>query len=278
MIPMMSTVLAIVVVLFASVSLYVALAQSKYLYFPDKTIAATPETIGLAFEDLSLKTEDGETIAGWFVPHIKDGVMATQTVLFCHGNAGDIGDRVESIRTFHRLGFNVLAFDYRGFGKSSGRPTEQGTYQDALACWDYLVDKRGQRPDSIVVFGRSLGGAVACWLAVHADPGILVLESVFSSVPDMAAKMFPFLPVRLFCRFKYDNVECVSDVHCPVMVAHSPADRTCPFEQGKRVYEAANLPKQFIEMQGGHNAGGLDVNPSYQNALLKFVKMHTGER
>ncbi len=278
MIPMMSTVLAIVVVLFASVSLYVALAQSKYLYFPDNTIAATPETIGLAFEDLSLKTEDGETIVGWFVPHIKNGVMASQTVLFCHGNAGDIGDRVESIRTFHRLGFNVLAFDYRGFGKSSGQPTEQGTYQDALACWDYLLDKRGQSPKSIIVFGRSLGGAVACWLAAHADPGALVLESVFSSVPDMAAKMFPLLPVRLFCRFKYDNVECVSDVHCPVMVAHSRTDLTCPFEQGMRVYEAANAPKQFVEMQGGHNAGGLDVNPSYQHALLKFVKMHTGER
>lgn len=268
------TVAVIVIVFFASTSLYVVFAQSKCVFVPDNHIAYTPADVGLTFETLSLSTEDDETIAGWYIPAIADESEPKQTVLFCHGNAGDIGDRVGLIRTFHRLGFNVLVFDYRGFGESSGSPSEAGTYQDVLACWDYLVDTRKLRPERIIVFGRSLGGAVACWMAAHSNPGALVLESVFSSIPAMAAETVPYLPVRLLCRIKYDNVKTIAQVKCPVLVAHSKADQMCPYKQGRRVFNAAKSPKQFVEMQGGHNTGGLDVNSHYQTELLAFVKKH----
>jgi pimeloyl-ACP methyl ester carboxylesterase len=271
---MLVTILAIVVVFFVSTSLYVAVAQAKYVYFPDRHLAATPAEAGLAFEDITLTTEDGETIKGWFVPCTKGGEPAARTILFCHGNGGDIGDRIGSLQTFARLGYNTLIFDYRGYGESTGSPTEEGTYKDALACWDYLVDERGLRPSDIIVFGRSLGGAIACWLAAHANPGALVLESVFASAPDMAAMMFPLLPTRLFCRFKYDNKTNVARVRCPVLVAHSRADTTCPYPQAQRVFAAAKEPKLFVEMNGGHNDGGLDTNPEYPLKLVKFLEAH----
>ncbi len=271
---MIGTILVIVVVFFSSMTLYVALAQSKYIYYPDRNVAYTPAVVGLEFEELSLKTEDGETISAWFVPCNNVERRQERALLFCHGNAGDIGDRIGSLVTFNRLGFDTLIFDYRGYGESSGKPTEQGTYNDALACWDYLVDQRGLSPGQIVVFGRSLGGAIASWMAEHSNPGALVLESVFSSVPDMAKVMFPLLPVGLFCRYRYDNEETVRNVRCPVLVAHSRMDRTCPYVQGQSVFQAANEPKLFVNMNGGHNDGGLDVSPAYQAQLLAFLAEH----
>jgi len=271
---MLVTILVTVVVFYASTCVYVAMAQSKYVYYPDRQLATTPAAVGLAFEDIAVTTEDGETIDGWFVPCTEGGKPAKLTVLFCHGNGGDMGDRVGSLATFNRLGYNALIFDYRGYGESTGKPTEEGTYKDVLACWDYLVDERGIRPSSIVLFGRSLGGAVACWLAAHGNPGALVLESTFASAPAMAALVFPFLPTGLFCRFKYDSEATITAVKCPTLVAHSRIDRTCPFSQGRRVFEAANEPKLFVEMQGGHNDGGLDSNSQYQAQLVNFLEKH----
>lgn len=268
------TALVTVFLFFASVGIYVAFAQSRYVYHPTREVEMTPGDVGLAFEELRLQAEDEETIHAWFVPCQGGEDAAKPTVLFCHGNGGNMGGRVGSLLTFNRLGYNSLIFDYPGYGESTGEPTEKGTYEAALACWDYLVDQRGIRPESIVVFGRSLGGGIASWLAVRANPGALVLEAAFSSVPDMAALMFPYLPVRLFCRIKYDNVANVKKVGCPVLVAHSRVDKTCPYEQGERVYSAALEPKLFVEMQGGHNDGGLDSNPRYQAALAAFVTEH----
>ena len=268
------TILVTVAVFFVSTSVYVAMAQAKYVYYPDRQLAATPAAAGLVFEDIAVTTEDGETIDGWFVPCTTDGSPAEYTIFFCHGNGGDMGDRIGSLHTFHRLGFNTLIFDYRGYGESTGTPTEDGTYKDALACWDYLVDERGIRPANIVVFGRSLGGGIASWMAARANPGALVLESAFASAPAMAAVMFPFLPTRLICRFKYDSEAAVAAVQCPVLVAHSRRDRTCPFSQSQRIFAAANEPKLFVEMQGGHNDGGLDSNPQYQATLKRFLGDH----
>ncbi len=271
---MFLTIVLTVVLFFASVTLYVAMAQAKYVYHPTRVIEATPADVGLQFEAISIPIEGGETIQAWFVPCGDGADSADRTILFCHGNGGNIGGRVGSLLTFNRLGYNSLIFDYPGYGESTGKPTEKGTYAAALACWDYLIDTRGIRPADVIVFGRSLGGAVASWLAVHANPGALVLESVFSSAPDMAAMMFPLLPMRLLCRFKYNNVVNIKSVQCPVLVAHSRTDQTCPYTQGKRVYAAAPEPKLFVDMQGGHNDGGLDSNPQYQVALVAFLTEH----
>jgi len=265
--------LGICVLLLVLRSVLVAVGQGRYVYFPDRNVAITPARLGMAFEDLRLQSEDGETVHAWHVPapereRDKENRL---TILFCHGNAGDIGDRVDTIQTFHKLGFAVLIFDYRGYGESTGKTTEKGTYLDALAAWNHLVNTKGVPADGIVIFGRSLGGAVATWLAARRTPRALVVESTFSSAPDMAAKMFPFLPVKLFCSFHYDSVAAIRKVDCPAMVAHSRQDSMIPFTQGRRIFEAAREPKLFVELQGDHNAGGIDIDPSYQKLLFRFV-------
>ncbi|MBA4389023.1 MAG: alpha/beta hydrolase [Verrucomicrobia bacterium] len=268
-------VVRIVVAVYVGLCLLLFFAQSKYLYYPGRDIGQTPADAGMKFDDVVIRTEDGESIAAWYVPAASNAGSAV-TLLDCHGNAGSIGDRVESVRTFHGMGLNVLIFDYRGYGKSTGRTTEEGTYKDAMAAWKYLVEQRGASTNRIVLFGRSLGGAVASWLAVQVRPRVLVIESSFSSVRDMAARIYPYLPVRLLCRFNYDNVDNVGKVRCAVLVAHSTEDDMIPYEHGRRIFAAANEPKLFVEMRGGHNAGGLDIHPDYQAALLRFIEQHAG--
>ena len=250
--------------------LLVVFRQSRYVYYPDRRIDIVPSQLDMAFEDLTLETEDGEKVGAWFVPVASNAAEAV-TILFCHGNAGDIGDRVGSVRTFHDLGFNILVFDYRGYGTSTGRPTEKGTYLDVRAAWDYLTVQRAIQPGRIAVFGRSLGGSVASWMAAQEEPAALIIESTFTSASDMAARMFPFLPVRWLTRFRYDTLARIKDIHCPVLVAHGRQDEMIPFSHGERIFAAANEPKAFVPINGGHNDGGLDVSPEYQKQLKAFV-------
>lgn len=269
-------VVRIAAAVYVGLSLFLFVMQSRYIYYPDKTLDMTPGDVGLKYDDLMLKTEDGESISAWYVPAATNSDSAV-TLLDCHGNAGDMGDRVNSVLTFHNMGYNLMIFDYRGYGKSSGKPTEDGTYKDAMAAWNYLVHDRGMPTNRIVVFGRSLGGAVASWLARDVNPAALVLESVFTSAPDMAAMLYSFLPSRLLCRFKYDTVDNVRNVKCPVFVAHSGEDEMIPFEHGQKIFSAAGEPKAFFEMRGGHNAGGLDIHPEYQQILERFIDEHVGK-
>ncbi len=162
-------------------------AQSHLIYFPDygRHIALTPCDAGLDYEFVEISTVDGETLHGWFVP----APEATATVLFFHGNAGNISHRMEYLSMFNSLGYNTFIFDYRGYGDSSGTPSEPGTYRDAEAAWDYLIKERNISPGRIILFGESLGGAIAAWLAAREKPGLLVLASVFTSVPDVAGKL-----------------------------------------------------------------------------------------
>lgn len=243
------------------------LMQKSQIYVPDRHIDYTPADGGMNFEGLLLKTSNDSTISAWYIPASEDTKL---TVLFCHGNGGDNGDRIGSIRTFHDMGFNTLIFDYQGYGESTGSTTEQGTYDDAMAAWKYLTEEKGLAPGDIIIFGRSLGGAVAVQLAEQVNPRCLVVESTFSSAPDMAAQMFPFLPSRLLCRYKYNSLERIRNIHCPVMVAHGPDDDTVPFELGKKVFETANEPKHFFALEGAHNAGGIDISPGFQ-ALFKKI-------
>ncbi|MFC1497255.1 alpha/beta hydrolase [Verrucomicrobiota bacterium] len=267
------SVLKIGTVAYLGLCLLVFLKQPGYVYYPDKDVGLTPEYLNLKYEDVRIKTEDGETIAGWFVSAPERDQKSACTVLFCHGNAGDIGDRPDSIMTFHKMGLNVLIFDYRGYGDSSGKPTEKGTYLDAKAVWEYLTKEKNIDGKKIVIFGRSLGGAIATWLAEQTEPGALVVESTFTSAPDMAKKMFWFLP-RFLCRFKYDSINRIADVGCPVLIAHSKDDDMIPFKHGQRLFKAAVEPKCFVEMRGSHNAGGLDADTEYQKIFQDFLEKH----
>ena len=254
----------------------IALFQSHLVYFPDtgREIAATPQAIGLAFESVDVRTEDGETLHGWWVPAPGDAGAARGTVLLFHGNAGNISHRLDYLQMFNRLGYATLAVDYRGYGKSTGTPSEEGTYRDALAAWDWLARTRGLKPQDIVIAGESLGGAVASWLAAKHTPRALILMSTFTSAPDLAAQVYPFLPVRLISRFSYDNASNLRQVKAPVLVAHSRDDEIVPFAHGQALFAAAGEPKEFLEMRGGHNDGFVFARGEWTAAVAAFLARH----
>jgi len=244
--------------------------QSRLVYFPQmgREIEATPLAYGLAFEQVTLHTDDGERLAAWWVP--VEG--AAGAVLIFHGNAGNISHRLDYLRMFNRLGYASLIVDYRGYGQSTGSPSEQGTYRDAEAAWNWLTGKRGVAPGDIVLLGESLGGAVAAWLAARVEPRGLVLASTFTSVPELGAQVYPFLPVRIISRFSYDTRGAVQAVKAPVLIAHSRDDDIIPFAHGKALFEAAREPKRFLEMRGGHNDGFLFMRDEWVAHLAAFLE------
>ena len=257
-------------------SVYVLLAlllylfQAKMVFLPNmsgRALTASPRDIGLNYEDVSLVTSDGEQLHGWFVP----APEARGVILFFHGNAGNISGRLDSIGIFNKLGLDTLIIDYRGYGQSTGKPSEKGTYLDAQAAWTYLVDKRGIPPDRIVVFGRSLGAGVAAWLASQHTPAAVILESSFSSGVDMARRIYPYLPVRLITRVRYPVVDYVTGFNSPVLVAHSRQDEIVPYDMGQAVFAAAKQPKEFLELRGDHNNGFLITGKDYIAGLESFI-------
>lgn len=245
-------------------------SQERLLYFPDRQLIATPEAVGLDFESVSITTEDDLRLSAWWIP----ANPARGVLLFCHGNAGNISHRLDSIRQFHALGLSVLIFDYRGYGESEGRPSEVGTYRDVTAVWRYLSAARGIPPDKVVVFGRSLGAAVAAHLAARVEPGAVILESAFTSVPDMAARLYPWLPVRWLARIDYPVAEDIQAIRAPVLILHSPTDEIIPYDMGRTLYELAHEPKTFVELRGGHNDGWLLSEPDYSAAVDVFLDEH----
>lgn len=244
--------------------------QDHLLYMPVRQISSTPADIGLSFEDITMITKDGQTIHGWWVPAQEE----KGTLLFCHGNAGNVSHRLDSIKIFHSLGLNVLIFDYRGYGKSSGRATEEGMYLDAEAAWDHIVREKRKHPDNIVVFGRSLGGAVAAETALRRDAGCLIVESAFTSVPDMATRIYPWLPVRLISKYGYATVEKVSQVRYPKLVVFSAEDEVVPPNHGERIYKNALPPKDVLVLRGDHNSAFLVSGRQYTDGLRGFLEKY----
>ncbi|MBI5239631.1 MAG: alpha/beta hydrolase [Elusimicrobia bacterium] len=253
------------------------------IYHPGRTMAAVPGTFGLAHEEVALTAEDGTRLHGWFLPAAPfkpapkarpvSGPLAGQklAVLLCHGNAGTISDRVLKADKLHRLGLSVLLFDYRGYGQSAGSPSERGTYQDAEAAWSWLA-ARGFAPERIVLYGESLGNGVAVETALRHPPRALILESAFTSIADMGKEVFPWLPVRLIARTRYDNLAKVASVRAPVLVMHSREDRIVPFRMGRALFDAAPEPKEFFAMTGSHDDGFIDAGPAYPAAIRAFLE------
>jgi len=240
--------------------------QSRLIYFPERTFFTTPDILQLSHEDIYFNTSDNIRLFAWYIP----AAHATDVLIFCHGNAGNISHRMESIKIFHELGLNVFIFDYRGYGRSEGKPSEQGTYRDAEAAWNFLVSEKGVNPKNIFIFGRSLGGAIASWLAKQHTPRALIIESAFTSVVDVAAKFYPLFPVNHFLRFKYPTKEFIEKIDCPVLIIHSRDDEIIPFQFGQELYQIANEPKQFLEIHGSHNDGFYISGDSYFQTLKEF--------
>jgi fermentation-respiration switch protein FrsA (DUF1100 family) len=268
----MWSIIGIVISLYIGLAVVLFFFQAHFIYFPTRAMAVRPTLIGLDYEDIRFETTDGVSLSGWYVP-VEE---SKKIVLFFHGNAGNISHRLESIALFHKLGFNVFIIDYRGYGQSQGRISEQGTYLDAEAAWHYLVEERHIEPENIIFFGRSLGGAVATWLAQNHPPKALILESTFTSVPDMGARQFPFLPVRLLARIKYNTLERLPRVKSPILIVHSPDDELIPYSHGRQLFQAAPEPKDFLELRGGHNEGFIISGPGYHDGLKAFIRKHTG--
>jgi len=241
--------------------------ERSHIYYPDPVLAISPAEIGLVYEDVALASSDGVQIHGWWIPAPDN----RGTVLFCHGNAGNIGHRLDSIRIFNQLSLNVFIFDYRGYGKSTGSPSEEGTYRDAAAAYIYLRNVRMLEPEKIIIFGRSLGGAIAVELAGEREAGALICESSFTSAVEMGKVIFPFLPVNLLVFDKYDSISRIGNLALPKLFIHSRKDDLIPFEQGERLYRAAAAPKEFLEIRGGHNEGFLDSEEIYIQSIDDFI-------
>jgi len=249
---------------------YVYLFQHRMVYVPFSEVSADPGQIGLSYQDLFIDVQDSR-IHAWFVPAENERGI----VLFCHGNAGNISHRLQTIELLHSLDMSVLIFDYQGYGKSPGKPSEKGTYQDAWSAWNYLVDQRKINPEKIFIFGRSLGGAVAADLAAQTSPAGVILESTFTSVKDLGSELFFFLPVRLLSRFEYDTLSKLEHISAPLKIIHSFDDEIIPFAHGQRLYQAAPEPKYFTRIQGGHNTGYLDSRERYLKELDDFFSRYS---
>jgi uncharacterized protein len=219
--------------------------------------------------DVVLTSADGGAIHSWWLPC----PGSTGALLYMHGNAGNLSERRDTVvRLRDALGLSVCIIDYPGFGKSPGIPSEQGCYQAADAAYKWLVEDQKIAPAAIVLFGKSLGGGVATELAIRHDHRVLCLVKTYTSLPDVGCYLYPWLPVRLLMRNRFDSLSRIVDCHRPVFVAHGTADEMIPFALGMRLYEAANEPKQFLAMQGhAHN----DPFPDeFYTALKTFLGKH----
>lgn len=242
--------------------------QPAMIFFPSPEIFQTPRDWGLPYEEVFFDTEDGERLHGWYLP----APGGRRVVLFFHGNAGNMSHRGDSIKIFHRLGLNVLIFDYRGYGHSTGKPSEAGLYRDARAAWRFLIERQGYQPSQIILFGRSLGGAVATHLAAEEAPLALIVESTFSSARAMGRRILPGLSWAIYLRYRFDTEAWIKQVHCPVLVIHSLDDEIIPFSMGEAIYRSANSPKSFYTLTGDHNSGFLQSQPGYGQALGQFTR------
>jgi fermentation-respiration switch protein FrsA (DUF1100 family) len=239
------TILSIVAAVYLGLSILLFLNQSRVLYQPSRTYDYVPADYGLACEEVLLSTPDEVTLAAWYVP--AEG--GRWTVLFCHGNAGNISHRLDTLKMFYELGLNCLIVDYRGYGKSTGKPTEQGTLIDIMAGFQWLNEEKGLRPEELILFGRSLGGSIAATIAKDINPASLV-----------------------FSRFDYNTLEAVKQVTCPVLVIHSPDDEIIPYKFGQQIFAAANEPKQFGILEGSHNEGFYDNDDMYKQIWINWLQ------
>lgn len=247
------------------------LLQPGMVFYPTPIISETPAEWQLAYEDVNIDTADGERLHGWYIP-ASDNHKQQPVLLFFHGNAGNISHRRASLEIFHQLGLNQLIIDYRGYGKSTGKPGEAGLYMDAMAAWDYLVDNKGFNTDRIIIFGRSLGGAVATQLASRVQPRGLILESSFSSARDVAQHTFPLLSHLLYLRYDFNSLERLPQVRAPLLMLHSPQDEIIPYESAEKLFKSAQKPKTFIQLRGDHNNGFYLSQPMYQQALADWLQ------
>ena len=263
----------VVVALVAFAGLLVA-CERKLIYHPTLYPQGywEPGAMGVSVEDVDFQAEDGVELHGWYVQSLE----ARATLLWFHGNAGNITHRLQNIKLLEPLKLNIFIFDYRGYGKSAGEPDEQGIYMDSQAAYDFVTQEKNIAPEKLILFGRSLGGVFAVDVAEKNPAAGLILESVFTTAQDMAKKMFPILPIGWAISSKLDNVNRVADLKLPKLFLHGDQDEVVPYKLGRQVFTAAGEPKEFYEIKGArHNdtifVGGEPYFATIEQFISKVV-------
>ncbi len=246
--------------------------EHSQVYHPTRDAEYTPEDVGRPAEEVWLTAADGPRLHAWFFAADKGSARARFALLFCHGNGGNLTSRPGYYRAILETGVNLLTFDYRGYGRSDGEPSEHGTYADAQAAYQWLRT-RGFAPEQILVWGESLGGGIASHVAATLPVGGLALQSTFTSIPDIGAELFPWLPVRLLSRISYNTHSRLPHITCPVVILHSRTDSTIRFSHGERNFAAAREPKAFIELEGEHNDALLANRAAYVAGAERLVQL-----
>lgn len=264
--------LAVAALCYLVVLLVLRLSESRMLYVPGagRTLLDPPPELGLDVRKVSLTTSDSVRLVSWAMP--TEGGTG-YWLLICHGNAGNISDagRPYHYAGLRALGLSLFAFDYRGYGESEGVPTEQGLYRDAEAAYRYLQDSLGVPPERIVLFGHSLGSAVAVELAGRVPAAGLVLDGALTSVVDRAQELFPYAPVRWIAASRYDSMARIRSLRLPKLFLHARDDEVIPIAHGRRLYEAAAPPKRFVELPGTHGDAFVADSAAYYGAIGRFL-------
>ncbi|MCP4254586.1 MAG: alpha/beta hydrolase [Candidatus Scalindua sp.] len=249
--------------------------ENNLIYHPNRSNdITTPDAVGIEYDDATFRTEDGLNLNGWFIPGRKSSPDdELHTLLWFHGNSGNINRRLDNIKMLHdRVPVNVFIFDYRQYGRSEGKISEKGTYLDAKAALAYLYFRNDINNEKIIFFGRSLGSAVAVELAVKDNCRALILETPFTSIKEMAKKLYPFLPFAFLLKTKYDSLSKIGNIRVPTLIMHGDKDELVPIEQGKILFEKANEPKEFYTIPGAmHNDTHIVGGEEYFDVIRDFV-------
>ena len=272
--------ISVVLLVYICISLYFFFKQKSMIFFPYSDWEQTPSDIDIYWEEFKIKTPDNELISAWFIPCSSDtnspnslnneanSDIATSCIIFSHGNGGNISHRLETIKLIHNLGYNLLIYDYRGYGKSTGEIKTAGTYTDVITVYDFLTKEKGF--EKIVSHGRSLGAAMASKLAKERLCVGLVLESAFTSLGNLAAEDYPYLPIKLLLLHNYKTLHDAKESSCRALVIHSPEDLMIPFNHGQVIANQLGLRAELLEITGDHNDGFLVSGKKYSDALGKF--------
>jgi hypothetical protein len=248
--------------------------EHSRVYHPSRQLETSGTDFGRPLEDVFFETSDGVKLNAWFFPAETNSPRGQLAFLICHGNGGNISYELGLYRALLETGANVFAFDYRGYGLSQGKPSEEGTYLDAQAAYRWLRQK-GFAGKNIIVYGESLGGGIASELCLREETGGLILQSTFTSLPEIGAELYPWLPVRLVGRIKYDTLSRLPRLKIPILVMHSRGDDLIDYRHSQQNFAAANEPKFFCELRGGHNDEANEA-PGYENAIEKFLEAVQG--
>jgi len=249
------------------VTVIVYFIQEKIVFVPFKHLIITPDKLNMKYEDILLKSQDGVKIHGWYF----ENKGADYTILFLHGNAGNISHRLENVKKLLDTGFSVFIIDYRGYGKSEGKPAEQGVYSDAIAAYNFLINEKKVDKEKIVIFGRSLGGAIATHLATLKECQALIIESTLLSAKEVAKSIFPYKFFYFVTKDMFNNEKKINKVKVPVLFIHGKNDEIIPFYHGKKLYEIFKGKKAFYELKGRHNDTYTLQEKEYFKVIKDFV-------